>query len=169
MTMRLFRAVLLTAALSFLSVTVARATSNYDYGADEYVTVSGGISPDGHYAITTHGEGKGGYGNFHVYLFDAAAGRKIGPLEEIKDTLDTGAGAFGAKWSKDSKTVTVVYRVDRHAPLKQMTYRLEGRRAKPTTPAPVDEDGGPLAKYWQEMCSENRPSPKVFGTPKKKE
>jgi hypothetical protein len=40
-----------------------------------------------------------------------AAGRKIGPLEEIKDTLDTGADAFYAKWSAHSTEVAIRYRI----------------------------------------------------------
>ena len=75
--------------------TVGLATSNYNYGADEYVTVAKGISPDARYAITAHGEGDLGYDNFHIYLTNAVTGRKIGPLEEIVGTLDTGAGAVG--------------------------------------------------------------------------
>jgi hypothetical protein len=85
-----------------LSAISLRATSNYEYGPDEYVTVSNGISPDGKFAITAHGGGELGYDNFHLYLTDANTGKKIGPLEEIKETLDTGADAFAAKWSKDS-------------------------------------------------------------------
>ncbi len=52
------------------------------------------------------------------------------PLQEIKETLDTGADAFAAKWSDDSQQVSVVYRVDRHAPLKAVSYRIVGRRAR---------------------------------------
>jgi len=169
MTMHLFRTLGLAALALYFSSTAARATSNYEYGADEYVTVSSGISPNGKYAITTHGEGELGDQNFHVYLFDAAAGKKIGPLEEIKDSLDTGAGAFGARWSQDSSTVTIVYRVDRHAPLKEITYHIEGRHAKAASPEPLDvKAGGTLEKYWQTQCADSKPSPKTFGAPKKK-
>jgi hypothetical protein len=66
----------------------ALATSNYDYKPGEYVTVSGGKSPDGRYLIATHGEGELGYDNWHVYLMDAVTGKRIGPLEEIKDPLE---------------------------------------------------------------------------------
>ena len=44
-------------------------------------------------------------------------GKKIGPLEEIKDNLDTGADAFYAKWSSDSKEVAIRYRIDRREAL----------------------------------------------------
>ncbi len=65
----------------------ALATSNYDYKPGEYVTVSGGKSPDGRYLIAAHGEGELGYDNWHVYLMDAVTGKRIGPLEEIKDLV----------------------------------------------------------------------------------
>src|SRR5436190_7878587 len=113
-----------------LSASLALATSNYEYGPDEYVTVANGISPDGKYAITAHGGGELGYDNFHLYLTDAISGKNIGPLEEIVEPLDTGAGAFSAKWSCDSKQVTIIYRVDRHAPLKSVRYKVAGRRAR---------------------------------------
>src|SRR4051812_48416959 len=114
----------------FISATAALATANYHYGADEYVTVASGLSPDGKYAITAHGEGEIGYDHFHIFLTDAVSGKKIGPLEEIVDNLDTAADAIVAKWSKDSKTVTIVYRVDRHQPLKAITYNIGERRAR---------------------------------------
>jgi hypothetical protein len=57
--------------------------------AGEYVTVTNGRLPDGRYAIAKHGEGDSGYDNWHVYLMDAQTGKEIGPLEEIKDPLDT--------------------------------------------------------------------------------
>jgi hypothetical protein len=63
------------------------ATSNYEYGPDEYVTVASGISSDGKYAITAHGSSYLGYDNFNLYLTDAASGKNIGPLEEVVETL----------------------------------------------------------------------------------
>ena len=107
-------------------------TSVYHYGSDEYVTIVSGLSPDGKYAITAHGEGDNGYDHFHIYLTDAVSGKKIGPLEEIVDALDTGADAFCAKWSNDSKTVTIIYRVDqlnRYLPLRAVSYRISERAA----------------------------------------
>ena len=94
--------------------------------------VANGISPDERYAITAHGGGQLGYDNFHLYFTDAMTGKNIGPLEEIVETLDTSANAFSAKWSSDSKQVIIIYRVDRHAPLKAVTYRVAGRRARCT-------------------------------------
>ena len=154
-------------AASMISTT-ALATFNYEYGADEYVTISNGISPNGKVAITTHGEGEYGYDKFHVYLFAADTGKKIGPLEEVVEPLDTGAGAFGARWSKDSSEVTIVYRVDRHAPLKAITYHLAKGRAIPATKSPVDiPANGELTRFWGEWCSNSKPPVRVFGTPKR--
>lgn len=155
----------LAAAATLVAVT-AWATTNYEYGADEYVTITSGISPDGRVAITAHGEGELGIDDFHLYLFDAANGKKIGPLEEIDDNLDTGAGAFVAKWKKDSSEATIIYRVDRHAPLKAMTYRFGKGRAFPLTRHPVDlRDNDPLARSFSESNKDARPE-RVFGRPK---
>jgi hypothetical protein len=71
----------------------AEATSNYEYKAGEYVTVTAGRSPNGQYAIAAHGGGDLGYDDFHIYLMDARTGKKIGPLTEIQDILDTAADA----------------------------------------------------------------------------
>src|SRR5262249_45099613 len=102
--------------------------------------------------------------NFHLHLMDASTGKNLGPLEEIVETLDTGADAFSAKWSTDSKEVIIIYRVDRHAPLKAVTYTIVDRRARrikgpldATSEAPItslrDHSSGPAAR------------PKIFGTP----
>jgi hypothetical protein len=144
----------------------ALATFNYEYGPDEYVTIANGISPDEKYAITAHGGGELGYDNFHLYLTDAITGKNIGPLEEIVETLDTGAGAFSAKWSSDSKQVIIIYRVDRHAPLKAVSYRVAGRRAR-CIKGPFDVKSDELIKYWQIHSSTTQPSAKIFGTPLK--
>ena len=98
------------------------------YKPGEYVTITNGKSPDGNYAIAAHGEGDLGDDNFHLYLMDGKTGHKIGPLEEIKDPLDTGAEAFTAKWSADSKEVAISYRVDRHE-MVVIRYRIGNRRA----------------------------------------
>jgi hypothetical protein len=108
--------------------TSALATSNYEYKRGEYVTITDGVSPDGRYAIATHGEGDMGYDNWHVYLMNAETGKKIGPLEEITDPLDTAADAYVAEWSPDSSTVAITYRADRHVAVK-IVYRIANRRA----------------------------------------
>jgi hypothetical protein len=88
--MTIFRLSLLLSIL-LLPSSFVLATSNYEYGPDEYVTVASGISPDGKYAITAHGSGYLGHDNFHLYLTNAASGKNIGPLAEVVETLDTGA------------------------------------------------------------------------------
>ena len=111
-----------------LAPTSARATSNYQYERDEYVLIQKGLSPDKKYSIAAHGGGDLGYDDFHIYLMNGKTGKKIGPLEEIKDTLDTGADAFRAKWSADSKQVTISYRIDRHV-VVAIRYRIDKGRA----------------------------------------
>src|SRR5438552_17982468 len=94
---------LVLVSMLLLPVISVRATANYEYGPDEYVTVTKGISPDGKIAITAHGSGEIGDENFHLYLTDAGTGKKIGPLEEIKEFLDPVANAFAAQWSKNGQ------------------------------------------------------------------
>ena len=108
--------------------TSALATANYTYKPDEYVTITNGKSPDGRYSLATHGEGDLGYDNWHVYLMDARTGKKIGPLEEIKDPLDTAADAYYAEWAPDSSRVAITYRADRHI-AGTIVYRIANRRA----------------------------------------
>lgn len=160
---------LLFASILLLPVVSLRATSNYEYGPDEYVTVANGISPDGKIAITAHGEGQLGDENFHLYLTDATTGKKIGPLEEITEFLDTAAPAFAAKWSDDGQQVTIVWRVDRHEPLKAISYRISGSRAEKITGPFNVKDGDALEKFFIKECAgdNEKPSPKVFGKPLK--
>ena len=115
-------------ALSICAITTALATSNREYGPNEYVVVEGGLSPDHKYSIAAHGGGELGYDHFHIYLMNAATGKKIGPFEEIKDTLDTGADAFYAKWSANSTEVAIRYRIDRREAL-EVRYRIGNGRA----------------------------------------
>jgi len=146
-------------------VALVLGTSNYEYGPDEFVTISNGISPDAKYAITAHGEGELGDENFHIFLTDAESGKKLGPLEEVADALDTGAGAFCAKWSPDSREVVIIYRVDRHEPLKAVSYRVENKRAR-LIKGPVNASKKQTS-YWQRFSSDPKPSQKIFGTPVK--
>jgi hypothetical protein len=115
-------------ALSAAAIASVLATSNREYGPNEYAVVDGGLSPDRKYSIAAHGGGELGYDNFHIYLMNAVTGIKIGPLEEIKDTLDTGADAFYAKWSSNSTEVTIRYRIDRREFL-EVRYRIAKDRA----------------------------------------
>jgi hypothetical protein len=75
------------------------------------------------------GEGELGDENFHLYLMDAGSWKKVAVLDEVKDTLDTGADAFYAKWSADSLEVSIRYRVDRHEAL-MVRYRIQGDQAQ---------------------------------------
>lgn len=150
-----------------LAATLAFATDNYEYGPDEYVTIARGISPDGKYAITAHGDGEDGYENFHIYLTDAQTGKKIGPLEEISKILDTGAGAYVALWSADSSKVTIVWRWSRQDPFLSITYWIRDRRAIPVTKAPVDSDE--LGEIWSGNCANSAPTPRRFGMPKERQ
>jgi hypothetical protein len=154
-------ALLILFCLVILGTQVCRATSNYTYGADEYVTIANGISPDGKYAITAHGDGNLGYDNFHIYLTNAVTGKKIGPLEEVLEQLDTGADAYGAIWSKDSQFVTIVYRIDRHEPLQVVSYRIGHGRAFPLK-GPVDANEEQTT-YWGKNCGTSQPPTRIFG------
>jgi hypothetical protein len=107
---------------------LARATAVYQYKPDEFLEIDGGLSPNGQYSIRAHGEGEIGADNFHLYLFDAKSGRRIGPLEEVKDNLDTDPGTIGAKWSNDSHFVSITYRIDRRE-FAEVRYRIEKGRA----------------------------------------
>ena len=156
------RVALFVSAL-LLPITFTLATSNYEYGHDEYVTVATGISPDGQYAITAHGGGKLGYDNFHLCLTDVRTGKNFGPLKEIIETLDTGANAFSAKWSSNSKHVIIIYRVDRHAPLKAAMYKITRGRAR-CIKGPFDVTSEELKEYWHDHSSAPAASPKIFGT-----
>ena len=151
---------LLFLSILLLPVISVRATSNYEYGPDEYVTVTKGISPDGKIAITAHGSGELGDENFHLYLTDAGTGKKIGPLEEIKEFLDTAADRFAAQWSSDGQQVTM--------PLKAISYRITGRRAQKIKGPFNVKDGDALEKFFVKECvGDGKPSPKIFGTPLK--
>jgi hypothetical protein len=155
-------------SILLLPVICVLATSNYEYGRDEYVTIANGISPDAKIAITAHGSGELGDENFHLYLTDAGTGKKIGPLEEITEFLDTAAGAFAAQWSSDGHEVTIVWRIDRHEPLKAISYRITGRRAQKIRGPFNVKDGDALEKFFVKECAgDGKPSPKIFGTPLK--
>lgn len=125
--------------LSAVSITQpAMGTAEYRYKANEFVTIVDGRSPNGQYAIASHGEGDSGFTNFQVYLMNAQTGKKIGPLEEIKIVLDTAATAYYAKWSADSKQVSITYREERHVAV-MVRYRIEkGRAFRISGPAKVE-------------------------------
>ena len=117
-------------AIMGIAISSTVATSNHEYGPNEYAVIEGGLSPDHKYSIAAHGGGELGYDHFHIYLMNAATGKKIGPLEEIKDTLDTGADAFYAKWSANSTEVAIRYRVGRREAM-EVRYQIGNGRARP--------------------------------------
>ncbi len=150
-----------------LPVTAAFATAGYDYGADEFVTIQKGMSPDHKYAITAHGGSEDRDERFHIYLHNAVTGKKIGPLEEINKILDGAPGAYVAQWSKDSQEVTIVWRFDRQEPLQAVTYHIADGRAKAIKgPGKATNAQGNL---WAKLCGQNpeaKPE-KTWGTPLK--
>jgi len=143
-----FNTALMTLLVATLLVSSALATSNYEYKKGEYLPITRGVSPNKKWAIKAHGEGDLGYDNFHLYLVDATTDKIIGPLAEIVDSLDTGAEAFVATWSEDSARVMIIYRVDRHAPLKAIIYKLAKGRAFPETKKPFDVTEKSIADTW---------------------
>jgi hypothetical protein len=118
------------AVAACFAVMSARATSSYQYGRNEYVIISDGLAPNKQLSLASHGGGELGDQGFHVWLMAEPAHRKIVALDNISDDtiLDTGAGAFRAVWSKDSRHVGVTHRSDRHE-LALDLYRIEDRRA----------------------------------------
>jgi len=128
MKLRTFLHLTCAAAAGLVLAPRAHATSIYQYKPDEYVQIDSGLSPNGQYSIRAHGEGEIGADNFHVYLFDAKTGRKIGPLEEVVNNLDTSADMVSARWSDDSRFVSLTYRIDRHE-YAEVRYRIEKGRA----------------------------------------
>jgi len=99
--------------LLLLSARPVAATDNYSYKADEYASISGGRSPDGHWSVAAHGDGPYGYDNFDLYLMREPAHEKLVPLR-IRDCLDTGPLSIIALWSPDSTHVAILNRSDRH-------------------------------------------------------
>lgn len=143
----------LVAIVLLAMVSMAQATDNHEYQKDEYLPISNGTSLDKKWVIKAHGEGELGYDNFHLYLVDAVSGKIVGPLSEIADTLDTGAGSFAALWSKDSKTVTIVYRVSRHEPLASVSYTLANGHAVPMEALPAGVTEKSLQEHWRRHSS----------------
>jgi len=102
----------------------AGATSVYDYKPKEYVIVDGGLAPNKRLSIAANG-----YGSFHVYLMAEPAHKPIAALASIDNDaiLDTGASAYHAVWSPDSRHVAVHFRSDRHV-LTMLLYEIRGGR-----------------------------------------
>ena len=128
---------LLLLSLTWVAIaSSALATDSYEYKPGEYLLIDHGLAPNKKLALYAGSE-KG----FSIFLFerDGKAKKKIGPLDDIAEPLDTGAQSFHAFWSPDSRHVVVTYRIDRHWLVAQL-YRIEGRRAYPVrTPWLIDE------------------------------
>jgi hypothetical protein len=119
------------AVVAGLALMPARATSEYNYGKDEYVTIRNGLAPNQQLSLASHGDGEYGTGGFHVWLMAEPAHRRIEALDNISEDniLDSAAEAFHAFWSKDSRYVGVGHRYDRYEVALDL-YRIEGRRAR---------------------------------------
>jgi hypothetical protein len=124
--------VVLVGFASTLWTLTAHATDNHTYRPNEYAVIAHGSAPDGKYSITSHGEGDGGLDHFHLYLMAEPGHHRIGPLEEIRDILDTAPEAYTALWSPDSRHVAISYRSDRHVEAL-ILYAIRNRRAYPLT------------------------------------
>ncbi len=118
-------------AISFaamLAGSPARATSVYEYAKGEDVVIEGGMAPNGHLSLASHGEGEFGSDNFYVYLMAEPAHRRITALDGITHNLDSGPAAFRAAWAPDSRHVSIAYRIERHVTVISL-YRIERSRA----------------------------------------
>jgi hypothetical protein len=118
------------ATLVALAVAPARATLEHKYARGEYAIIRDGLSPDGKKSLAAHGDGESGDDNFHVWLMAEPAHRRIAALDDIgsDNNLDSGADAYHASWSKDSREVAVAFRTSRHE-VQFNLYGIEGRRA----------------------------------------
>ena len=116
-------------ALLFLSTAIpALATDNYAYQPGEYVTISEGRSPDGHWSIAAHGDGPYAEDHFDLYLMREPAHDKP-TLLHTGDHLDTGPLSLAALWAPDSSKVAVLYRSDRHV-LELRIFSINGGKAQ---------------------------------------
>jgi hypothetical protein len=113
---------------AMLAGSPARATSVYEYGKGEDVVIKGGMAPNGHLSLASHGEGEFGSDNFYVYLMAEPAHRRITALDGITNNLDSGPAAFRAAWAPDSRHVSIAYRIERHVTAISL-YRIERSRA----------------------------------------
>lgn len=120
----------LAAALSLTCSSVScYATAEWEYKAGQVVNVDQGLSPDRRYAIAATEDATG---KFSLLLIDGITRKRIGPLMEVTEPLDTAPEAFHAEWAPDSRHVAIWYRTDRHIQ-NLFIYRIENRRAYPVT------------------------------------
>ena len=124
------------AVVACLAASPAGATSNYQYGKDEYVVIEDGMAPNKRLSIAAHGSGEYGDEDFHVWLMAEPAHRRLAVLDDMTcpsdgashACLDSGANAYTAVWSPNSRHVAVSFRTNRHM-LQLNIYAIEGRRA----------------------------------------
>ena len=124
------------AFLACLAASSAGATSSYQYGKDEYVVIGDGLAPSKRLSIAAHGSGEFGDEDFHVWLMAEPAHKRLAVLDNMtcptdgvsRACLDSGANAYNAVWSPDSRHVAVSFRTNRHM-LQLNVYAIEGRRA----------------------------------------
>lgn len=107
----------------------ALATSIYQYKPSEYAIVDGGMAPNRALSVAAHGGGESGYDNFHLYLMTEPAHRKAAALPFISGDkiLDTGADAYHAAWSPDSRHLAVLFRLS-HQVATFALYEIRNRR-----------------------------------------
>lgn len=119
------------AVLACLAVAPAGATSEHNYGRNEYLVVQNGLAPNKQLSVAAHGEGEGGHDAFRVWLMAEPAHRKIAALADISEdnNLDTDPSAYHAFWSKDSRHVGIGFRSSRHE-ITLNLYNVDGRSAR---------------------------------------
>ena len=130
------RTIMILCGMALVCLTAAvYATDNYEYKRGEYALINAGMAPNLRYSIRANGSGELGYDNFHLYLMAEPYAKKIGPLTEIDEILDTGPQAYRARWSPDSTHVALTYRTDRHF-INLLLYRIQKGRAFPVSRPP---------------------------------
>jgi len=124
------RRALIPLAIACLALAPARATSEYQYGPQEYVIIRDGLAPNKQLSLATHGGGERGDDGFHVWLMSEPGHRRRVKLDGIGDDniLDTAADAFHAFWSPDSRRVGVAHRSSRHE-VELDLFSIDGRGA----------------------------------------
>ncbi len=126
--------------ISLLWVDPATATDVYSYKAKEYVIISGGKSPDGHWSVAAHGEGSDGSDHFGLYLMREPAHERSMQLP-TGEHLDTAPLSIAGVWAPDSSCVAVLYRSDRHVLELRLVAVANGKSQALDVPALVNAVG----------------------------
>jgi hypothetical protein len=129
----------MVALAPFLSIVLlcsgqtVHATSIHKYGKHEFSIIADGRAPNKRLSVASHqnGESNGEFWDehFNLYLMAEPAHRIITPLDINGKIggLDTGADAYNAMWSPDSRRVAVRFRNSRHIGEMRL-YEIRGRR-----------------------------------------